>query len=204
MKWMVLISLATIGNIPEYRLFAEEPAKNLMADPDTNRRETTPSKNFDATTPWYNTVYLDWGYGTPQGMRLEAGYYFESYFGFGLTYSDYDDWSSDGNTVFGYFAQIRLPIDSSAVVPYLFLSRRLTIPFLNADRYTLIYVGAAIPVESWLRIRPEIGIALTSRYISGGVNLLGPSTPATTENRTRLGAHISIEVDLRQIFQKVY
>jgi hypothetical protein len=147
--------------------------------------------------PWRNSVYLAAGWGTPQGFRFELGYNYGANLSLGFSFGIADMWSNDpGEGSIAVLGSFRFPIESSSITPYFLLCYGGTIAvFGGSDTYTLINPGVIIPLKTWLQLRPEIGIALTSKHISGGRSLFGESTTEITEDKRRFGFNISLEVD---------
>lgn len=152
--------------------------------------------------PWGGSLYFAGGWGTPQGFRGELGYNFGTMFSLGVAFGIGDKWSRDPDDgTFGFLGSIRFPINSTAIAPYLLVVTGGTYSLVgNSDGYTLIYLGAIVPLRPWLQLRPELGFDFTSKHVSGGRSLLGGSSPRVTEDNTRFGAHITMEIDFRQVF----
>ncbi|MDO8549761.1 MAG: hypothetical protein Q7S39_06385 [Ignavibacteria bacterium] len=170
-------------------LYRNESTKNF---PVTKQNSIT-----EVSAPWGNSLYLSAGWGTPQGFRFELGYNIGMFISLGLSFGIGDMWSRDpGEGTFAILGSIRFPINSLSITPYLLFSRGSKFSMLgNPDAYTLINLGTIVPLIPWLQLRPEIGLAFTSKHISGGRSWFGGSSPEVTEDKTRFGFNISFEVD---------
>ena len=156
-------------------------------------------EHLDDVYSWRKSMYLAGGWGVPQGFRFELGYNIDVNLGIGLVFGTGDAWS--GHSTLGILASVRLPKQSSTIVPYVLVSVGGTTDiFGNNDNYTLVDLGAIVPIKPWLQLRPEIGCDFTSKYISGGFSFFEGSQAEVKEERTRFGAHLGIEIDLRQVF----
>jgi hypothetical protein len=60
----------------------------------------------------------------------------------------------------------------------------------SPDKYSLLQIGAKVPVNNWLQLCPEFGYVYTIKHLP----LL-----AMDERNTRLGFNISAELFFRQI-----
>ena len=159
-------------------------------------------KQIADSLPWGNSLYLSAGWGVPQGFRGELGYNFGTSLSLGLSFGISDTWSRDpAEGTLAILGSIRFPLQSSSVTPYILLCRGGTLSiFGNSDTYTLLYIGAMITVRPWLHLRPETGVAFTSKHISGGRSLLGGTTPEVADDKTRFGMNVSFELDFAQLF----
>jgi len=150
---------------------------------------------------WSRSLYLSCGYGTPQGLRFELGYNFDSDVSLAATFGIKDHWSRDPEEgTLGIIGKIHL-YKSKSISSYILGGVGGTIAiFGEPDTYSLIQIGSKISLTNWLQLCPELGFVFTSRNISGGRSLFGGSSPEVNENKTILGFNISFEINFRQIF----
>lgn len=160
---------------------------------------------------WSSTPFIAVGYGTPQGVRIEAGYRFGEYFAIGLLLGIYDNWSphpEDGSG--GYFASLHLPIGNKmALHTFAGMGEAFSRP---DNSYWMLSFGITYPVNSFLTLRPEFGIVKTFRTDESHYSRASrhPSLPPLTGVysyvikdpviNTRFGVHITLEVDLRPLY----
>lgn len=158
--------------------------------------------HFDSLYSWRRSVYVAGGWGTPQGFRFELGYNFGEIVALALSFGIGDKWSRDPEEgTLAIIGSIRLPIRSFPFTPYLLFCRGGTFTiFGGSDTYTLIYLGAMVELRSGIHLRPELGLALTSKHISGGTSLFGGTSPEVNEDRSRLGANVTLEIDLAHLY----
>ncbi|MCX7737165.1 MAG: hypothetical protein N2319_10685 [Candidatus Kapabacteria bacterium] len=158
--------------------------------------------HLDSIYSWRNSIYLAVGWGLPQGARFELGYNFGEILSFGISFGIGDNWSRDpAEGTFAILGSLRFPIESSPINPYLLICSGGTFSiFSGSDSYILVYLGSLVKLSSGIHLRPEIGLALTSKYISGGKNMFGGSSPLITEDISRLGVNLSLEFDFAHIF----
>nr|HRI47004.1 hypothetical protein [Ignavibacteriaceae bacterium] len=161
------------------------------------------SKFVDSTEnlPWARSLYLSSGFGTPQGLRFELGYNFGSDISLAATFGIKDNWSRDPEEgTLGIIGKIHF-YKNKLISGYFLIGTGSTLAIMGEpDTYWLIQVGTKINLTNWLQLCPELGYALTSKHISGGVSLFGKDTPEARENVKRLGFNVSFEIDFRQIF----
>lgn len=160
-------------------------------------------EHLDSTHTWRNSVYLAGGWGTPQGARFELGYNFGETIALALSFGIADNWSRDPDEgTLAILGSIRFPTSSLPITPYFLICTGGTLSiFGGSDTYTLIYLGTMVELSPGIHLRPEFGLAFTSKYISGGTGLFGGGTsPEVKDNKTRFGANIALEIDLAHIF----
>jgi hypothetical protein len=148
-------------------------------------------------TSAYPGVYLAAGWGTPAGQRFEIGHNCRWGFTYSLIVTAGDNWSSDphGSMIGGLF-KMHLVRGDREVRPYLFYADGTHLNFFGgADHYRIIGLGAALRWKKHLRLRPEVGMALTNRYVSGGWNLFGPDTPEVYDGNRTLGFNLMLELN---------
>ncbi len=186
----------------EFRLLNQQIA--LLHDKEKNRPvEDSVAKvnqRLDRLQPWRSSVFMAIGYGTPQGMRCELGYNIGSKLSMAFTFGIGDQWSRDPQEGMpGVSLTIRIPNFNSAAAPYVSIMRGTTLTiFGGPDSYTQLCFGFITPLASAFQLRPEIGVAFTSRHVSGGTSLFGGTTPEVYNERTLFYIHVALEIDFRQ------
>ncbi len=203
------------GSKTIYELYSEEANREfLRQQQERSRREqergTVQASDsmeraegqLNTVQPWRNSVYLAAGGGSPQGFRGELGYNFGSYISVAFSFGIGDSWSHDpGEGTIAVLGTIRFPTDSPSMTPYLLLCSGGTIAiFGGSDTYTLVYAGVLVPLIPALQVRPEVGVDFTSKHISGGHSLFGGDSPEVRGQKTMLGFHLSLELDLARLF----
>jgi hypothetical protein len=155
------------------------------------------------TFPWSNSVYVSLGYGLPQGMRSEIGYFFGNNLSLGFTLGVGDQWSGESTlATIGGLLQFRFNrIANSSITPCILFcyGARPTIFGEYPDKYIIFYGGAIIQLSQWLVWRTEMGLVSTSKRTSSGIDLFGGYTSKVYENETYLGINISLELELKAI-----
>ncbi len=177
------------GIIP---LFGKE-GKQL---PDHPILEDTVIVNCD--NAYHNMIYLACGYGVPQGMRIETGYNINRFISFALSFGIGDNWSRDPQEgTLAILGTLRVPIKSSCLTPYLLICSGSTLTtFGGPDRYILLNSGLMYEITSRFVLRPEIGIALLSKHISGGETLFFGNTPEIRSETTKFSINIILEYEI--------
>lgn len=160
----------------------------------------------DDRVGWSNTSFIALGYGTPQGLRAEAGYRFGTFLALGFMFGIYDTWSSDPEEgTGGIFGQIHIPFGGAGIATHTFIGIGTTLTiFGKPDTYWLAHVGITYPVNHFLTLRPELGLVSTSRwdYVPDGtVDRWGNANRQNVETTdSHFGIHLALEIDLRPIF----
>ena len=146
--------------------------------------------------PAYEGLYVAAGWGHPFGICYEFGRNLGSVFSVGLTVSAKDTWSNDpGAGKLGVLVKLNLLQGHEKVVPFILLNTGGTFsPFGSGDNYFLFQAGSMIHLGKNFLIRPAIGMATTSRHVSGGFNFL-TSSPEVREQKVHFCANCSIEFD---------
>ncbi len=178
------------------------PAEKAWGEAQENDSTVVSDEQLEKLHPWRSSVYIAIGGGTPQGMRGELGYNFGSYVSLALSAGIGDSWSRDpGDGTLALLGILRLPTGSPSVTPYLLVCTGGTLAILGpSDTYTLVYAGVSVPIIQALQLRPEFGLDFTSRHISGGRSLFGGTSPEVTQKDTRVGFHVSLELDIARLF----
>lgn len=130
----------------------------------------TPADSVEDLRPWRWSPYVAAGYGVPNGLRGEVGYNIADYFSLGLNLSAYDHWSRDPqDAMFGLQARVFVTELSSSFTPYVSIGAGGSMNILGpSDEFIEGMVGAMIPLDRWLFIRPELGLSHVSKVVSGG------------------------------------
>ncbi len=146
---------------------------------------------------WSNSVYFAGGWGSPLGVRLEAGYNFGKIAAIGFALGVGDQWSDDpSEATFAALGSVRFPWSSLPFTPYIQVCKGGTFTILgDSHDYVLLTVGSIFELNSGVQLRAELGAAFTSKYTGGGLSLWGPSTPSTKENKRWLAGNVSIEIN---------
>jgi len=151
---------------------------------------------------WSSTPFIAAGYGLPQGFRGETGYTFGDILTLGMSFGIGDSWSFDPwEGTIAWFARLNIPIENTHAGFYFsILSGSNIAIFGDPDSYTLANIGLIYPLSDYMHLRPEFGIAFTSKYISGGKgNGIFGSSPLITEDRTVVSFNLNFELDLRPL-----
>lgn len=168
-----------------------------MTELDTNKTAINKMK-IKGTYLWSSTPFLSAGYGYPQGFRAETGYTLGYFLTLGLSFGIGDTWSKDpGEGTIAWLARLNIPIEKTHAGFYFsILSGTNFSIFGGSDSYTLASIGLIYPLTDFLHLRPEFGIALLSKYISGGSGIFGNS-PLINESKTVASFNLIFEFDLR-------
>lgn len=150
--------------------------------------------------PWSNSVFISGGYGSPQGLIFELGYNFGSYVSLAAILGMHNKWTGRQKVTLGIIGKINF-LQIKSITNYILIGYGgATAIFGGSDTYFIIHLGSKIPLADWLYLRPEFGPFFASDYISGGWGLFGGSSPEVYKSKILLGANISFEIDLSQIF----
>lgn len=149
-----------------------------------------------------STVYVAGGWGTVQGLRVELGGNFGSYFKFGLLYSTLDSWSHSEYEQFGVLAGVHFPA-SPDMTPFLLLSYGGSGHLWgNADTYVMGGLGMLIHLNDLVSLRPELVIASTTRFKEGEWHngyFGGWYSDLVREQQLHLGVNLLLAFDLRHL-----
>lgn len=199
----VFFVLIVFGNLYSASILPQSESNQLTKKSKTDIVVNDSSKFVDSTVnlPWARSLYLSCGLGSPQGLRFELGYNFGSDISLAATFGIKDNWSRDPEEgTLGIIGKIHF-YKNKLISGYLLIGTGGTLAIMGEpDTYWLIQVGSKINLTNWLQLCPELGYALTSKHLSGGVSLFGKDTPEVREKVKRLGFNVSFEIDFRQIF----
>ncbi len=171
--------------------------------PASDRATAKVENEAERKPPWAGTVYLAGGWGRPQGVRIELGGNAGKYVFGGLCFGIGDTWSRDPDKgTFGVFLGMHFTGDQpGSFACYLMGAEGGTIAiFGGSDRYRLINAGAMISLTPLITLRPELSVTYTSQYVRGGNSIFGSSPLVHEEWKTRFGANLIMEMELRQLF----
>jgi len=188
-----------LKSLPERERKERLEASRMAARADSLKRL---ERHLDSTYTWRSSVYIAAGWGIPQGARFELGYNFGKTVTLALSFGIGDNWSNDpAEGTLAIFGSLRFPSSSLPITPYLLICTGGTIAiFGGPDTYTLIYVGTLVELSSGIHLRPEFGLAFTSKHVSGGTSLFGGTSPEVKDDKTRFGANVTLEIDFAHIF----
>jgi hypothetical protein len=191
-------------SLPEKEAMEPERKQRLKASRRAAKAELLErmEAHLDSTHTWRKSIYIAGGWGIPQGARFELGYNFQESIALALSFGIHDSWSNDpAEGTLAILGSLRFPVSLLPVTPYLLICTGGTLAtFGGQDTYTLIYVGTMVELSSGIHLRPEFGLAFTSKHISGGTSLFGGTSPEIKEDKTRFGANVTLEIDLAHIF----
>lgn len=161
-------------------------------------------EKYLATLIYPNRFFFAVGYGYPMGGRLEVGYNASAYISLGLAAGFMDSWSStsssdspSGEGSIAAIGRLHIPVATLSFVPYISVCSGAEVATLREpNRYTTICLGGLMPIGARAHFRPEVGVAMTSTYISGGKVFFIPTTPVVRHDVSRFQMGFSLEVDL--------
>jgi hypothetical protein len=156
-------------------------------------------RHLDSLHSWRRSAYIAAGYGIPQGMHIELGFTPEIPVSFAVTFGIGDQWSRDaGEGMIGVAVLLRLPSFSSATTFYGgFMAGGTVKVFGGGDYYKQVCIGLCTPLTRNLQLRPEAGVAFTSRFVSGGTGLFGGTLPEVYDEEIKFYFNLALELDFR-------
>lgn len=151
----------------------------------------------DELRPWRWSPYVAVGFGSPSGLRADVGYNVGDYLFAGFSIGRFGMWTRDSAATIGLHGGVRLP-NTTNITPYLGVSAGGTFHVLGpSDEYYEVVAGAAMPIVSWIQLRPEFGLFLGRPVVSssgwfGGHNVV-------RNNTLYASGRLVLEVDLRPL-----
>ena len=163
----------------------------LTVDDSAAAEETANRKDV----PWRGTFYLAFGAGSPYELRLEAGFNISKILSIAFSTGDFNTRQRGSQSTIGLLLKINIPM-TYEYSPYLLLGTGGEIPFSEAKySYKIINGGLRITLTDFLQFNAELGLAFISEFFSGEGYY-----PDMTLNKTKLGFHVSLELDVAQLF----